>query len=308
MKYLSFLLFALLIGFNTSSQTVTKDTLKIVIKPKIAKGLSKQEIVIPLVNTDTSLLKDVDIKSEFWDTVNFNPYRNSIVKFPLNITFSDTTYAAPIKKKKVITSRYGWRRGRPHRGIDIDLVTGDTVVSMLDGIVRFARYSQGHGKVVVVRHYNGLETAYAHLSSINVKPNDTVSKGQFLGKGGNTGRSTGSHLHLVTSYRGQYIHPEYLFDFSSENRIRAKELWVTKEWTRASFYNARKKPKLKLYTTEKDALASHVKTRKVYVVKSGDTLSRISKRNNVSIAAICKTNSIRKTSTLRVGQKLILEL
>ncbi|WP_299116810.1 M23 family metallopeptidase [uncultured Winogradskyella sp.] len=290
------------------TQNTPQDSLKIVVKSIPEKGLPTQEIIIPLVDLDSAVNDSIDIKAEFWDTVNFNPYRNEVVKFPLQITFKDSNYASPITKNKVITSRYGWRRGRPHQGIDIDLVTGDSVVSILDGVVRFAKYSRGHGKVVVIRHYNGLETAYAHLSKIKVKPNDTIAKGQLIGKGGNTGRSTGSHLHLVTSYKGQYIHPEYIFDFSEDNKIRSKELWVTKEWTRASLHSPRRKSKLKLFTTKEQALASLVKTKKVYVVRSGDTLSRISKRNNVSIAAICRTNSIRKSSTLRIGQKLVLEL
>ncbi|RNC86232.1 MAG: LysM peptidoglycan-binding domain-containing protein [Winogradskyella sp.] len=305
MKSFHIVLLSLFICF-TYAQKPQSDALSIQLKPVNSKGISTQEVSIPIVTIDSS--NTVDIKAEFWDNVNFNPYRNEIVKFPFEVKFEDSTYHSPISREKVITSRYGWRRGRPHKGIDIDLITGDSVSTILSGVVRFARYSRGLGKVVVVRHYNGLETAYAHLSRINVKVNDTVAKGQFIGKGGNTGRSTGSHLHLITSYKGQYIHPEYIFDFSEENKIRAKDLWVTKEWTRASFHSSRRKSKLELYTTEKQALASLVKTRKIYVVKSGDTLSRISKRNNVSIAAICKTNRIRKSSTLRIGQKLVLEL
>ena len=307
MKQILALYILFLASTLSHSQTLPEDYLKIILNPTLKKGTKPQEVIIPIINLD-SKENNIDIKSEFWDTVNFNPYRNEIAKFPIEIKFEDTTFASPIKKEKVITSRYGWRNGRSHKGIDIDLITGDSVASMLDGIVRFARYSRGHGNVVVVRHYNGLETAYAHLSKIYVKLNDTLSKGQFIGKGGNTGRSTGSHLHLVTSYKGHYIHPEYIFDFSNENKIRANQIWVTKEWTRASFHNARRQSKLKLYKTKEEALASLVKTKKVYIVKSGDTLSRISKRNNVYINAICKTNSIHKTSTLRIGQKLVLEL
>lgn len=303
MKHI-FVSFLLCFSILIHSQTAYKDSIKIVVEANLEKGKLPQEIIIPIIDFE----KKVDITSEFWDTTTFNPYKNEIIQFPFNIQFEDSIFTSPIKRAKVVTSRYGWRKGRPHRGIDIDLITGDSVVSVLDGIVRFARYSSGHGKVVVVRHYNGLETAYAHLSKISVKPNDTIKKGQLLGKGGSTGRSTGSHLHLVTSFKGQYIHPEYLFDFSDANTIRSKEIWVTKEWTRASFYSSRRKPKLKLFSSEKEALASLVKTRMIYVVKSGDTLSRISKKNNVSIASICKANAIRKSSTLRIGQKLVLEL
>ncbi|WP_296317406.1 M23 family metallopeptidase [Winogradskyella sp. UBA3174] len=269
------------------------------------KGNVTEEVEIPVVYK--TILK-VNIKGEYWDTLNYNPYKSVALKFPLKITFNDSTYSSPIPFKKVITSRYGWRRGKPHKGIDIDLVTGDSVVTILEGIVRFARYSRGHGKTVVIRHYNGLETTYAHLSDIGVKANDTLAKGQYLGKGGNTGNSRGSHLHLVVSYKGVYIHPDYLFDFSEANTIRAKELWVTKKWTQPVYHNSKRLKNIDTYQTKAEALASLVKQRKVYVVRGGDTLSRISQKNNVSISAICKTNAIRKTSTLKIGQKLVLEL
>ncbi len=278
---------------------------------QLNKGFIAEEIEIPMVTTLDSVTKlnaVVDIKSEHWDTTIYNPYRNTVVQFPLQLNFTDSTYASPVSHKKVITSRYGWRRGRPHQGIDIDLVTGDSVVSVLGGIVRFAKYSSGHGKTVVMRHFNGLETTYAHLSHIGVKPNDTISKGQYIGKGGNTGNSRGSHLHLVASYKGEYIHPEYIFDFSPTNAIRAEELWVTLEWTRARFHNSKRVSKVNVLKTKEAALASLVKQKKVYVVKKGDTLYGISRRNNLSISRICNSNAIKKTAPLKIGQKLVLEL
>ena len=288
----------------------SSETLKITLPSTYKKANLVKEIEIPLASGSDTLLSDLpDIKAEYWDTTVYNPYKNiAVTEFPINITFSDSTYASPVPHEKVITSRYGWRRGRPHKGIDIDLVTGDSVVSILDGVVRFARYSRGHGKTVVVRHFNGLETTYAHLSHIAVKANDTLKKGQYLGKGGNTGRSTGSHLHLVTSYKGEYIHPEYLFNFDATNTIRSQDLWVTHKWTRTTYHSSRGLAKLTLFNTKEEALASLEKQRKVYVVRKGDTLSRISKRNRTSIASICRTNKIKRTSTLRIGQKLILEL
>lgn len=289
--------------------SLTTQSIKIKIPTTVEKTVLVNEIEIPIkTDNDTLVSEAVDITSEFWNTTVYNPYKYTVQEFPLKITFSDSTYSSPVSHKKVITSRYGWRRGRPHKGIDIDLVTGDSVVSMLDGVVRFARYSRGHGKTVVVRHYNGLETTYAHLSKIAVKANDSVSKGQFIGKGGNTGNSRGSHLHLVTSYKGEYIHPEYLFNFDDTNTVRAQKLWVTHKWTRPSYHSSKGLAKLTLYETKDAALASLVKQRKVYVVRKGDTLSRISKRNKTSIASICRTNKIKSTSTLRIGQKLILEL
>ena len=261
-----------------------------------------------IVSTEDKSIGLVDIKSHHWDTKKFNPYKDELVKFPIQIKFKDSLYRTPILDSMVITSRFGWRNRRAHKGIDIDLITGDEVVSVLDGIVRFARYNSGHGKTIIVRHYNGLETVYAHLSSYKVKVNDTVRRGQILGKGGATGNARGSHLHLIVNYKGIAINPEYLFDFTGTNKIRANELWVTQRWTAPYYHSSRRRTKLELLKTKDEAIASLTKEKTIYIVKRGDTLSRISRRNNVSIRSICIANNIKSTSVLRVGQKLMLEM
>lgn len=308
MKYIVFcfaFLCSTVFSFAQQDSLTNSITIKLPKTSLFYKVAMDDVISIPVISSSDSV---VDITSEYWDTNIYNPYRNTLVQFPLQLKFTDSTYASPVSHQKVITSRYGWRKGRPHQGIDIDLATGDSVVSVLDGIVRFAKYSSGHGKTIVVRHYNGLETTYAHLSHIAVQPNDSITKGQYLGKGGNTGNSRGSHLHFVASFKGERIHPEYLFDFSSNNSIRAQELWVTQEWTHPHFHNSRRVSKVNVLTTEDAALASLIKTKKVYVVRKGDTLYGISKRNNLPISRICQTNAISKTSPLKIGQKLVLEL
>ncbi|NRD20070.1 peptidoglycan DD-metalloendopeptidase family protein [Winogradskyella eckloniae] len=310
MKYLFLsVLFICTTWYTLAQKDSISTALKIELKTETYnKGVIIDTIEIPLIVKPTKT-PVVDIKAAFWDNINHNPYQNSIQKFPLELSFSDSTYASPVLHKKVITSRYGWRRGRPHNGIDIDLVTGDSVVAVLDGIVRIAKYSNGFGNVVVVRHYNGLESTYAHLSHIAVKANDTIAKAQYLGKGGNTGNSRGSHLHLELSYKGQPIHPEYIFDFSSKNAIRSQRLWVTHKWAHARFHNSKRVSKIKLITTEDEAaLASLAKQPRFYVVKKGDTLYGISRRNNMSVARLCKTNSINQNTTLKIGQKLVLDL
>jgi len=252
-------------------------------------------------------LTTIDIKKDNWDNTIYNPYKGITVKFPFQIQFKDSNYSSPIKIDKVVTSRYGWRRGRAHKGIDIDLVTGDSLFAMFDGIVRMARYNTGHGKTIVLRHYNGLETTYAHLSNYGVKENDTIFRGGYIGKGGTSGNARGSHLHLVVNYKGISINPEYIFAFNDKNTIRSQELWITKKWTQPVYHNSKRQSKIKLYITEDDAVASLQLQREVYIVKRGDTLSRISARNNVSIASLCKTNAINKRSTLRIGQKIVIE-
>lgn len=289
--YLSCLL--IIISFSSNSQNISN----------FVNIDSLQSIISKI---DTTALKH-GIKSKHWNTKVYNPYKEVNVEYPFKLTFEDSTYASPINIDKVVTSRYGWRRGRAHKGIDIDLVTGDSLFSMFDGIVRLVKYNPGHGRTVIVRHYNGLETVYAHLSKYGVKVNDTVAKGQYLGKGGATGNARGSHLHLEVNYKGESIHPEYLFSFDEENTIRSKEIWVTSKWTRPIAHNSRRKSKIKPLTTEEEALASLVKKRSIYIVKPGDSLSRISARNNVTVTSLCKVNSISRNSVIRVGQKIIIE-
>ena len=283
------------------------NTLKVI---QIEDSLS---YITDLTETDTvslkvkDSLKIIDIKAEHWETTVFNPYKKVEIKFPLKLEFNDNSYTSPITRNKVITSRYGWRKRRPHKGIDIDLITGDSILAMFDGIVRFANYNSGHGRTVIVRHYNGLETVYAHLSRYAVKANDTVKQGQILGKGGTSGNARGSHLHLVINYKGIAINPEYLFDFSEDNTIRAKNIWVTNHWTRPYLHNSRRQSKLDILLTEDEAIASLKAQKRIYVVQRGDTLSKISLKNNISIAAICKTNYIKRNAIIKIGQKLVIE-
>ncbi len=243
---------------------------------------------------------------EYWDNSIYNPYKKEVKTYPFNIIFADSVYTSPIERPKVITSRYGWRNKRAHKGIDIDLVTGDDVKVMFDGKVRYVGYHYGHGKTVVVRHYNGLETSYSHLSKQLVKINDTIKKGEVIGKGGATGNARGSHLHLEVSFRGIYIHPEYLFDFGEKNTIRSKNIWVTKKWVTPYIYNSKQQSNISICNTYEEALQSEKKQKHIYIVKQGDTLSEISNKYYVSIISICKINAIKKTSTLRIGQRLLL--
>lgn len=294
--------------FSFAQEDSLSKTLKIELQTnRLNRGIVTESIEIPfIVPTIASV---VDIKGENWDTSIYNPYQNTIQQFPLELSFTDSTFASPVPHTKVVTSRYGWRRGRPHNGIDIDLVTGDSVVSVLDGIVRFAQYSNGFGNTVIVRHYNGLESTYAHLSHIGTKANDTITKGQYIGKGGNTGNSRGSHLHLELSYKGETIHPEYIFDFSSKNAIREQQIWVTQKWTHARFHNSKSVSKVTVIkSADEAALLSLVKQPRFYVVQKGDTLYGISRRNHMSVSKLCQTNSINQSSPLKIGQKLVLEL
>ena len=246
------------------------------------------------------------ISDLYWDTEKFNPFPQANFKTPFQIVFSDSTYASPIDRKKVVTSRYGWRWGRAHHGIDIDLISGDSVRAIFKGKVRYVGYHGGHGRAVIVRHENGLETVYAHLSKQLVKVNDSVSKGMVIGKGGTSGKVTGSHLHLEVLYKGQSINPEYLFEFNEENRIKEQEVWVTQRWVTPLRHIAARKSRGKTYTTIEEALAAKEDFKEIYVIRKGDTLWKIARKHRMSVSQICRLNSIRKNKTLRIGQRLYL--
>jgi murein DD-endopeptidase MepM/ murein hydrolase activator NlpD len=205
--------------------------------------------------------------------------------------------------KGVITSEFGWRRRRPHYGTDINLNTGDTVLSAFDGKVRIARFIHGYGNVVIIRHNNGLETVYGHLSKIMVQPEESVASGMVIGLGGNTGRSYGSHLHFEMRYLGKAIDTEDLVDYT-KGELKNNTFVLYKEDFDAK-YNLRK-----LHASR--ASKSHAKSRysggvskgHVVTVRNGDTLEKIARRNHTTIENLCKKNGIKRSKVLRVGQKL----
>src|ERR1051326_7385674 len=116
-----------------------------------------------------------------------------------------------------LSSPFGWRHNRYHKGIDIQLRKGDTITCAFDGMVRFAQKKGGYGNVVIVRHYNGLETVYAHLSKIKVQEGDVVGAGDLIGLAGSTGHSTGPHLHWEVRFMGAPVDPEYFLSLDYGN-------------------------------------------------------------------------------------------
>ncbi len=254
---------------------------------------------------DDSENNKVDFDSN-WNNQRFNPYKGENISFPFRLTFDSERFSSPINRKMVVTSRYGWRRGRPHQGIDIDLQTGDSVRSILDGKVRYARYHGGHGNTVIVRHYNGLETVYAHLSKFLVKENDEIKKGQAIAKGGVTGNARGSHLHLEIRYHGKSINPEYLFEFTDDTEVRSDTVFVTRKWTTPHYHRSTRKSNVIVHTSLNDIAILAEQQQKVYTVRKGDTLYRIANRHGLPISEICKINSIRRNSVLKIGQQIII--
>ncbi|GJM60415.1 MULTISPECIES: M23 family metallopeptidase [Persicobacter] len=231
-------------------------------------------------------LESQDYYSE-WSTVNLNPYQVDGTKFKdtLDLPLFDDkhAYVSPLAKDTYITSGFGMRRYRWHYGTDLKLQTGDSVLTVFDGVVRMARYDRrGYGYYVVVRHSNGLETLYGHLSKILVKVGQEVKAGELIGKGGNTGRSTGSHLHIEVRYKGMAINPEEFFDFEDKS-IPLKEEVLSLN------------PETFAYLKEVRKVVHHR-------IRSGDTLSHIARRYHTSINKICRLNGMSRNTVLRVGK------
>ena len=221
---------------------------------------------------------------------------------------------------RVITSNFGARWGRQHKGLDIKVYIGDTIRAAFSGKVRIVKYeAKGYGKYVVIRHYNGLETYYGHMSKQLVRENEEVKAGDPIGLGGNTGRSTGSHLHFETRICGVAINPALMFDFRNQD--------VTSDFYtyRRSRYAAESAQATRLrgvsgnsgngrFDTDEDeddlemAIAAPSATFSSEVhfhkVKKGETLQSIARKCHTTVDALCKLNRIGKSIRLMPGQIL----
>lgn len=248
---------------------------------------------------------DETIYTEHWND-KIQPYNIEQKDLPISMVIdlvdSLKSYHYPFKGR--ITSKYGPRRGRVHQGTDIDLETGDPVYATFDGRVRVTTFVRGgYGNLVIIRHDNGLETYYGHLSEISVKPNDWVTAGQVIGKGGSTGRSTGSHLHYEMRYKGHTFDPERLIDFSTGTLRR--ETFLLKRTYFSPYSRFTQDFEEEIQSDEEDKrIAAEAAAIKYHIVKRGDTLGRIAINNHTTVTKLCQLNGIKKTSTLRIGQRI----
>lgn len=252
---------------------------------------------------------------EHWDNFSANPYKVEYSSLPdkVNIWLVDSTgaYHYPIASETRISSRFGYRHGRWHRGIDLRSPIGTDVYATFSGKVRISKYIRGYGNLVVIRHDNGIETFYGHLSKSLVQQDEWVEAGQVIARSGNTGRSSGPHLHYEVRYQGFAIDPEWMIDFEKHS-LRHRVLVLRKKYMNpASRYApesdddeeeiaaADERDRL-----EAERLEAEMKAARYVTVKSGDTLSGIAHRNGTTVRAICNLNNITPKTTLRIGRKL----
>jgi hypothetical protein len=246
------------------------------LRPKLNKNIT------PIVDFIRDIeFSDMPEEYDIWSDSQINPYKVDLKDMKDTVKLDLSGYVPPITKH--VTSDFGFRRWRFHYGIDLKVEKGDSVLCAFDGTVRLTRRDRrGYGYFVLVRHFNGLETLYGHLARITVNPGDTIKAGVPVGLGGNTGRSTGYHLHFELRYLGNPLNPNDLIDFQScctKNNILQLN---------SSHFS---------YKKEIDKI-------RFWKVRRGDTLGRIAMRTGVSISKLCKLNGIKRSTKLRIGRNL----
>lgn len=257
-----------------------------------------------------------------------NKYAHRATELPDSFRIDLRHFCMPTPSR-VITSNFGRRWGRMHKGLDIKVYTGDTIRAAFDGKVRMAQYeANGYGNYVVIRHNNGLETIYGHMSKHLVRENQEVKAGTPIGLGGNTGRSTGSHLHFETRLCGVALDPALMFDFKAQDvtadfytfrkKANAAGRTVAQRNTKqAQVKEAVEQPEAveneqaSVKTSRETTVRSNKQQRtreqrrpkqKNYTVKKGDTLYSIAKRSGMTVDQLCKMNGIKKNSSIKPGQ------
>jgi len=248
------------------------------------------------------------------------------IRLPLRNEMGYATLMYPIKGR--VNSRFGPRYGGFHYGTDFQLAIGDTVVAVMDGVVRISRVDEGgYGNFIVIAHKNGLETLYGHLDKPLVRVGDFVSIGQAIGLGGNTGRSTGPHLHFEFRFMGEQFNPEEVFDASNFS-FRVDTITLTQgNFAHLHRYPHRYAPGTIIRTTPAQ-LASHTHAHAhthtasiasggqggqsdtpaatVHIVRKGDTLYGIARRYGTTISRLCQLNGLTRQSVLQIGQRIQL--
>lgn len=255
--------------------------------------------------------------TEFWDTERAVPYTTTLNDIPDRITFwlvdSDGQWCVP--KQNKVYSPFGYRHRKRHQGIDLPLKTGDPIYAAFDGKVRLSKYYSGYGNLVIIRHENGLETFYGHLSKRNVQPGDWVKAGDLIGLGGSTGRSTGPHLHFETRYMGMAFDPQRIADYET-GTLRHRAFVLKKSYLNA---NSKYVPTdddedweiAAADSTERAALEAKAAAEKAaaaamqyHTIRSGDTLGKLAVKYHTTVRKICQLNGIKETTVLSIGRRI----
>lgn len=247
-----------------------------------------------------------------WD----NRYAHKRTQMPDTFKIDLRHFCMPTPSR-VVTSNFGNRWGRPHKGLDIKVYIGDTIRAAFSGKVRIVRYEAGgYGKYIVIRHPNGLETIYGHLSEQLVSENQSVKAGEVIGLGGNTGRSTGSHLHFETRLCGVALNPALMFDFRNQDVTGDYYVYNVNTYDEESVEATRLRGKVGNggYTRDlvqngepgsyKDKKHADNDELLYHKVKNGETLASIAKLRGVTVEKIRSLNHLSANAKVRPGMIL----
>ena len=248
-----------------------------------------------------------------------NQYAHRATELPDSFNIDLRGFCMPTPSR-VITSNFGKRWGRMHKGLDIKVYIGDTIRAAFNGKIRVVNYERrGYGNYVVIRHNNGLETIYGHMSKSLVKENEVVRAGDPIGLGGNTGRSTGSHLHFETRLCGVALNPALMFDFVNQDVTADFYMFRSKKYESESLAAAKRTQIRDSYTEEEvrgtstgaasssseNAQENVSKPKaKYHKVVKGETLSSIARKRGTTVDRLCKLNKISRKTKIRPGQRL----
>ena len=245
-----------------------------------------------------------------WDNMHAH---SRVSEMPDSFRISLKNFCMPTDSR-VLTSNFGARWGRQHKGLDIKVYIGDTIRAAFDGKVRVVRYEgRGYGKYVVIRHDNGLETYYAHMSKQLVVEDQIVRAGDPIGLGGNTGRSTGSHLHFETRLCGVALNPALMFDFRNQDVVDDYYTFRKSTYQKDSQLATRLRGASGMgFSSDNDEVelavaapaARYHQESRFHKVKKGETLYSIAKHRGTTVSAIMKLNHLKKNAKLRAGQIL----
>ncbi|WP_337667779.1 M23 family metallopeptidase [Prevotella sp.] len=237
-----------------------------------------------------------------------NRYAHRASELPDSFNINLRHFCMPTTSR-IITSNFGSRWGRMHKGLDIKVYIGDTIRAAFDGKVRIVRYeANGYGNYVVIRHHNGLETIYGHMSKHLVGENETVHAGDPIGLGGNTGRSTGSHLHFETRLCGVALNPALMFDFKNQDVTGDYYFFRKDTYNKESLAanRVRGKESTDMVSADNENIGNNVEGGNVryHKVSRGETLASIARKRGTTVEHICKLNHITKTMRVKPGQIL----
>lgn len=237
-----------------------------------------------------------------------NRYAHRASELPDSFNINLKHFCMPTTSR-IVTSNFGSRWGRMHKGLDVKVYIGDTIRAAFDGKVRIVRYeSGGYGNYVVIRHHNGLETIYGHMSKQLVEENTTVHAGDPIGLGGNTGRSTGSHLHFETRLCGVALNPALMFDFRNQDVTGDNYFFRRDSYNKESLVATRLRGKNDETASVEESNVGNSNTEseevRYHKVAKGETLSSIARKRGTTIEQICKLNHIKSNMRVKPGQIL----